>query len=222
MRSKILLMVALFAVLVAAPAHAQTFMLKVNVPYQFSAGGKTFPPGNYQFTESKDAKIIVGDANGKQSFLAILSRLGGSSVFNETSLVFDVSDNSRVLSEVWIPGRSGILVHSTPQDHEHQLLVGSAPGSPKLTGKDTFERTCKRCHGVNGEGDAAADKFFNKTIPRLSSAYVQSKSDAELKETITHGKSDMPAVRLDKPGVGHLLPTESVDSVIAYVRTLKK
>jgi len=81
---------------------------------------------------------------------------------------------------------------------------------------------CGKCHGQDANGNEQADKYFNTTIPRLSSAEVQGKSDAELKEIITKGTREMPPVEIDESGFRHRLPPESVDAVIVYVRTLKK
>jgi mono/diheme cytochrome c family protein len=85
-----------------------------------------------------------------------------------------------------------------------------------------YDQTCFRCHGAGGKGDKNADKFFNTTIPRLNSAEVQSKSDAELKEIINKGGSAMPPVEIDESGFRHRLPPQDVDAVIAFVRTLKQ
>jgi hypothetical protein len=71
-------------------------------------------------------------------------------------------------------------------------------------------------------GDERADKFFNLPIPRLSSAPVQAKSDAELRELITKGSSQVPPVEIDEAGFRHHLPPQDVDAVISYVRTLKR
>jgi len=91
-----------------------------------------------------------------------------------------------------------------------------------ISGKTAFDLTCSRCHGPAGMGDKRADKFFNTTIPRLGSAAVQSKSDAELKEIITKGSRAMDPVEVDESGFRHRLPPQSVDAVIAFVRTLKQ
>ena len=98
------------------------------------------------------------------------------------------------------------------------MVSGTAAGS----GKEIFAGTCARCHGPEGKGNEAADKFFNLTIPRLVSQTVQSKSDSELKEIISQGRRSMDPVRISQAGVRHLLQPESVDAVIAYVRTLKQ
>ena len=127
-----------------------------------------------------------------------------------------------MLSEVWIPGEGGLLVHATPQGHSHEKVILQSGLSAGLSGKAVFERTCAKCHGPNGNGNEAADKFFQTPVPKLNSEYVQTKSDAELKEIITEGRRMMDPVRVGQPKVQHLLPTESVGAVIAYVRTFKK
>lgn len=90
------------------------------------------------------------------------------------------------------------------------------------SGKAIFDGTCKNCHGPEGKGDAMADKFYQVQIPRLNSAYVQDKSDDELKEIITKGRRKMEPVKAGQPSAQHRLEPESVDAVIGYVRTLKK
>ncbi len=94
----------------------------------------------------------------------------------------------------------------------------------ELTGKAVFERTCKNCHGPEGKGNPTVDSFWNMKIPRLDSQYVQQKADAELRKIITGGIRKMEPVRMDAPSAPHRakLTEQQVDSVIAYVRTLKK
>jgi hypothetical protein len=69
-----------------------------------------------------------------------------------------------------------------------------------------------------------ADKYFQKTIPRLTSAYVQNKSDDELRQIITEGVRKMEPVRMGQPKARHRMKLTSaqVDDAIAYVRTLRK
>ena len=121
-------------------------------------------------------------------------------------------------------GADGILLHSTPKSHSHEVILLSEglDQNRSVSGKAAYNQTCIRCHGPDGKGDKNADKFFNTTIPRLSSAEVQSKSDAELREIITKGSSAMPPVEVDESGFRHRLPPQDVDAVIAFVRTLKQ
>jgi mono/diheme cytochrome c family protein len=99
---------------------------------------------------------------------------------------------------------------------------GVSAQSADLPGKAIYDQTCKRCHGLEGKGDTVADKFFQVSIPRLNSAYVQQKSAAELKEVITHGRRNMEPVRIGQPVAKHDLAPGQVDDVVAYVRTFAK
>jgi mono/diheme cytochrome c family protein len=92
-----------------------------------------------------------------------------------------------------------------------------------LPGKVVFEKTCKNCHGPEGKGNPTVNSFWKVKIPRLDSAYVQQKSDAELRKIITGGIRKMEPVRIETPTAPHQgkLTSEQVDDAIAYVRTLK-
>jgi len=203
-------------------AFGQTVTKAVfKIPFEFGAGSKVLPAGTYTFSLDTGRSLVdVSSPSGKQVSLHIVTRLGGPSELREFSLVFDKTGEHHVLSEVWLPKTDGVLVHSVPKDHEHEILIGSF-GGQSLSGKAAFDQTCSRCHGKDGRGDENADRFFKTKIPRLSEAYVQGKSDAELKEIITKGTRAMEPVRIEEAGFRHLLPLESVDSVIVYVRTLK-
>ena len=116
-----------------------------------------------------------------------------------------------------------MLVDTTPKQHTVDRVIAVISGAtPNLSGKAVFERTCARCHGPKGQGNPAADKFFKTPVPKLDSAYVQSKSDAELKDVISNGRRNMDPVRVGQASVQHLLDSQSVDAVISYVRTLKQ
>jgi mono/diheme cytochrome c family protein len=90
-----------------------------------------------------------------------------------------------------------------------------------MSGKKVYEQTCQRCHGPNGQGNPDADKFFKVAIPKLNSAAIQARSDADLKTVITQGSGNMAPVRMAEARVQHLLPPDSVDAVITFLRTLK-
>ena len=92
-----------------------------------------------------------------------------------------------------------------------------------LPGKAVFDESCKNCDGVEGKGDRMADKFYQMTIPRLNTEYVQKKTDDELKRIITKGVRKMEPARVGQPQATHKLKLtdEQVADVIAYVRTLK-
>lgn len=219
MNTRRYIVLAGLAVVTLATAHAQSGSLKAQIPYAFNADKTALPAGAYAFSRT-GAAVVITDSRGKQISLPVLTKIGGASAFRNATLVFDVSGGNRTLSEVWLPEQDGLLVHSTPKDHQHELVVIGA-ASEGLSGKAAYDQTCRRCHGPDGKGDPDADKFFRMSIPRLSSAYVQSKSDEELKTIVTHGRRNMDAVQIGEPQLKHPLTAGSVDAVIKHVRTLK-
>jgi mono/diheme cytochrome c family protein len=198
-------------------------VMQAEIPYEFTVGSKVLPAGTYTFSVDNFG-LGVQSATSGVFHAPIITRLGGPAEFlRDGSLVFDKTDGGRILSEIWIPGTDGILLHSTPKGHSRDVLLASnLDRTRSVSGREAYNLTCGRCHGPDGNGDARADKFFNITIPRLSSAEVQGKSDAELKEIITQGSRAMPPVEIDESGFRHRLPPQDVDAVIAYVRTLKR
>jgi mono/diheme cytochrome c family protein len=81
-------------------------------------------------------------------------------------------------------------------------------------GQAAFDKTCKACHGPNGEGNPKIAQMMKVTMRPLGSKEVQAKSDAEIKKIITEGSGKMkPVTRLT---------AKEVDEVVAFVRTLAK
>lgn len=98
-------------------------------------------------------------------------------------------------------------------------VIGLALGAVTLwagatEGKEIYAKSCKSCHGAEGQGNPAIAKAMKVELRSLASPEVQSQSDAELKDAITKGKGKM------KP-ITNLTPKQ-VDDVVAYIRTLKK
>jgi mono/diheme cytochrome c family protein len=205
-------------------AFGQAQSMRFEVPYKFAFGPKALPAGTYTFSVDQSGFLSLKSAtSGPFRALAITRLSGPAELFRGGSLVFDKTNGDRILSEVWIPGTEGLLLHKIPKDHGRDVLLGSELSETRVvSGKTAYNLTCARCHGADGKGDKGADKFFNIAIPRLSSAEVQSKSDAELREQIAKGSERMPPVEIDESGFLHRLPQQDVDAVIAYVRTLKR
>lgn len=215
----------IITLLAIASAYGQgRTVLRAHVPFPFEAGKASIPAGNYQFRLNIPRQSLeISGGQGRPVRLQFITTLGGSSLFRDAGLVFDIYEGKHVLSELWIPGQEGVLVSSTSKEHQYARVIAVVdnPGS-NLSGKQVFEQTCERCHGKNGAGNTAARKFFKANIPRLDSALVQGKSDAELRDIISNGMKNMPPVQIGQPRVQHLLDSASVDKVIQYLRTLKK
>jgi cytochrome c5 len=176
----------------------------------------------FKFPVSEQSVVISGAKAGEVK-VQIIARLGGPSLFKDTGLVFDAFEGHHVLSEVWIPGEGGVLVHAMPTQHPHEMVIAVVSGTePNLSGKEVYQRTCVRCHGPQGTGNPAADKFFQVAIPRLNCAHVQTKSDQELTDIITQGRRNMDPVRMGQGQMQHLLDPGSVGAVIHYLRSFKQ
>jgi cytochrome c5 len=220
----------LAALLVVSSAYGQVQTqraLSGNIPFEFTIGKRVLPAGTYGFTLSRNTSgflllAVTGGAAGKIT-VPVMTQLGQSFDPGDARLVFDTTDSKHALSEVWMPQEGGLLIQSTPKNHTHDTVIAVVSGpTTKLSGDKIYEQTCQKCHGPKGQGNPAADKFFQVSIPRLDSAVVQGKSDEELKDIISHGKRNMPPVRIGQATVQHLLPPDSVEAVIRFVRSFKQ
>jgi mono/diheme cytochrome c family protein len=97
------------------------------------------------------------------------------------------------------------------------LVVGVTLASPKPTeaskGQETFKGKCAGCHGPDGKGQTSMGKMMK--LKDLGSAEVQKKTDKELSDIISKGKSPMPSFdgKLNKA---------QIDELVAYIRELGK
>jgi cytochrome c5 len=215
----------LFTVFASGLAYGQIHAISFSVPYAFAVGSKALPAGTYTFSTSRDlSSLKVESATAGSAVENVITRISGpNDLYQGGYLIFDKAAKGLILSEVWISGADGILVHSIPKGHERVGVSGTTLDMNRsYSGKTAYNLTCARCHGDNGIGNPEADKFFGKTIPRLSSAEVQAMTDAQLKKQITQGDNLMPPVEIDESGFRHRLPPQDVEAVIAYLRTLKK
>jgi mono/diheme cytochrome c family protein len=87
-------------------------------------------------------------------------------------------------------------------------VAGSAEG------KAVFDKSCKSCHGAEGQGNPTIAKMMKVEMRPLSSAEVQTQSDGDIRNIIGHGKGKMKPVTS--------VTGKSADDVVAYLRTLKK
>jgi cytochrome c553 len=84
--------------------------------------------------------------------------------------------------------------------------------------KETWDKSCKKCHGAEGKGDTTMGKKLE--IKDLTDAKVQDafKDDAAFK-AIKEGVKDGDKTRM-KAIEG--LSDDEIKAMVAYVRTLKK
>ncbi len=97
------------------------------------------------------------------------------------------------------------------------LLVAVASASAFDT-KETWEKTCAKCHGADGKGETKMGKKLE--IKDLTDAKVQtSLKDEEMFKAIKEGVRKGDTLRM-KAIEG--LSDEDIKAMVSYVRTLKK
>lgn len=99
------------------------------------------------------------------------------------------------------------------------LVLATAVALPVLAagdaaaGKAVFEKSCTRCHLIDGAPKAAVAKMMKVEMKHLGAKDVQAKTDAVL-------------AKESKDGVGKMKPVTLTDAeaanVVAFVRTLKQ
>lgn len=221
-----LLTLVLAACLAAIPACAQggRASMVVEIPYQFSIGSKAMQAGTYTFSYLEDQNmLLIKSPNSSPINELVMTRISGPDDFlRNGSIVFDRTDGGRLISELWIPGMDGLLLHAAPRSSSREVLLASylSPNGV-VPGNVAYGMTCGKCHGPSGRGNPDADRYFKTTIPRLNSPKVQSLTNDQLRVMINQGDKVMPPVEIDEGGFRHRLPPQDVDAVIAYVRSFK-
>ena len=113
------LLVALFAA-VCLPAGAQT-ALKVNIPFNFVAAGKSLPAGEYRVTtlaKSDSEWVITNDQVGA---VMLTKRVESPEKIHRPSLVFLQAGGSYSLIQIWNGEHSG---RDVPKENVKQFSRG--------------------------------------------------------------------------------------------------
>ncbi len=90
------------------------------------------------------------------------------------------------------------------------MVSSLAAGQGSTAGADVYKAKCATCHGQDGSGNTPVGKSLQ--VADLRSAAVQSKSDAELIQSVTEGKGNMPGFK------GNITDDE-IHAAVRFVRT---
>jgi hypothetical protein len=121
-------MSCLLAVLPVVSAYGQQqTQVKADIPFQFTAGGKVYPAGEYTFTGGGGTQgekfTILGPGNASGLVVVLTRTAGGIHTTPEDAhVVFDVTGDTHTLSEIWIPGVDGYVLHVTKEKHTHKIV----------------------------------------------------------------------------------------------------
>ncbi|MGA2533076.1 MAG: hypothetical protein ABSG19_08570 [Candidatus Aminicenantales bacterium] len=114
-------------------AFAQTVF---KVPFEFQAGGKKLPKGEYTVAMKGDGQVVLRqESTGKEIPVPVLKKLEQPKPpLAEPRLVFDEAGDFApsyteymtvyILAEVWLPGQDGLEVHVTKGAHKNQVVQG--------------------------------------------------------------------------------------------------
>lgn len=126
MKTKIVLTIGVFALFATTLAYGAQPLVQSSIPFQFTAGGKVLPAGQYEFASDIQAQVmsVVGTTRGPAAAVPIITRLaaGMHTTPTDAHIVFDKVGDTYTLSEVWVPNLDGFLLHATKAKHEHKIV----------------------------------------------------------------------------------------------------
>ncbi len=126
MRTRILFAGSLVLLLAGTFVYAQhTITAKIDFPFMVEA--KVLPAGNYEFvgqdSQSGVEAFNVMSAGKVVAMVKVVTWLASEMHPAESAyLVFDVVGDKHFLSEIWVTGEDGYLVHATKGKHTHKVV----------------------------------------------------------------------------------------------------
>jgi hypothetical protein len=129
---------AALAFLLAAGAALASAQTAFKVPFPLQAGGKKLAAGDYTVAKTADGQLMLRqEATGREIPVAVIERIAQPAPpLAVPQLVFDeVGDFAPsyteyitvyILSEVWLAGEDGFLVHVTKGAHKTKTVTGEA------------------------------------------------------------------------------------------------
>jgi len=136
------LLVAMIAVMVNQPAKAQSlgYGLRVNIPFDFKVGDKTFAAGRYTVNRAQqdDSVIKISSWKGKANTLRPTISVTIRKPRNRGTLVFNRYGDQYFLAQVWPAGAStgrALSASRSERDLQNQRhdSVGEASGQEAQT-----------------------------------------------------------------------------------------
>jgi hypothetical protein len=105
MTKKMLIAAATWALasILAIPAFGQTNAVKVNIPFDFMLGEKTYPAGAYLFSSERD-NIILAESSGRRLGRLLANHVSGRSGGATGQVVFQCYESQCFVSQIWAAG----------------------------------------------------------------------------------------------------------------------
>ncbi|HEY3382491.1 MAG TPA: hypothetical protein VGK32_12025 [Vicinamibacterales bacterium] len=123
MRQLLRILIVILAVGVtagASVAYAQDAAI-LDAPFAFRVGSVVHQPGKYELRPNGDQMgVTITPPKGAATMALVVTRLAEPEPpLPDGKVVFDKVGELYFLSEVWIPGMDGFLLHSAKEKHSH-------------------------------------------------------------------------------------------------------
>jgi hypothetical protein len=99
------ILAALAVLLMATAAHAQQTRLSATVPFNFVVGDRSYPAGDYLFSNS-DAVLKITNTEQAKTELILSNACHRVTPSADTKLVFDTMGGYYFLRQIWVAGNS--------------------------------------------------------------------------------------------------------------------
>ena len=99
-RTLTLLMLVVLGLTMTVSAQT-TSVIKVNVPFEFSFAGRTFPAGEYTLVQPMQHLLVLRDSRGHSIAQAFTGGVESLTLADATKVKFTNSDGQYALTEVW-------------------------------------------------------------------------------------------------------------------------
>jgi hypothetical protein len=112
------ILAALAVLLMATAAHAQQTKVTATVPFNFIAGDRVYPAGDYSISSNGSLLKITNDERSEMMLSHSFEIPRGS---EDTKLVFDSRGGNYFLRQIWVAGSS--IGRELPRSHTEARLA---------------------------------------------------------------------------------------------------
>ena len=128
-RREFVTLVALVVVCLSGAAIAQVRSVAGEIAFPFVAAGKDVAPGKYSVEMTPAGPLVLTGTGGVRILMPVITTLARHPQDQQAGFVFDKTTGKSILSEVWMPGRDGMLLVATTEPHQHAIV--EAPAAKK-------------------------------------------------------------------------------------------
>ena len=134
MKKRAIMALSLMLLLGTLGVHSQAQdndRMVINIPFLFTAGDTTLPPGKYAVKRISQSSLII-QSTSKPRAVAIVSAVGsvqGGRKSSPAKLVFRAYEGEHFLSQVWMPGHNAgreVPVSRTENVHVREVAQGQS------------------------------------------------------------------------------------------------